>query len=57
MNECMVNKGTSSSPWQKKKVNLLLGTKTDLLVVTGFVHSFFQWLLADRETECGCVTS
>ena len=56
MNECMVNKGTSSSPWQKK-VNLLLGTKTDLLVVTGFVHSFFQWLLADRETECGCVTS
>ena len=32
-------------------------TKTDLLVVTGFVHSFLQWLLADRETECGCVTS
>ena len=27
------------------------------LVVTGFVHSFFQWLLADRETECSCVTS
>ena len=55
MNGCMVNKGTSS--WPKKKVNLLFGTKTDLLVVTGFVHSFFQWLLADRETECGGVTS
>ena len=55
MNECIVNKSTSSS-WQKK-VNLLLGTKTNLLLVTGFVHCFFQWLLADRETECGCVTS
>ena len=55
MNGCMVNEGTSS--WQKKTVSLLLGTKTDLLVVTGFVHSFLQWLLADRETECGCITS
>ena len=57
MNACiMVNKGTSSSSWQKKEVDLF-GTKTDLPLVTGFVHSFFQWLLADRETECGCVTS
>ena len=55
----MVNKGTSSSPWQKK-ANLLLGTKTTLHVlveISVFFHSFFQWLLADRETECGCVTS
>ena len=55
MNACMVNKGTSSSSWQKKVD--LLGTKTDLPLVADFVHSFFQWLLADRETECGCVTS